>query len=164
MTMDKNDGGGGEGRTIRISGVKFDKPVGKGYYRRADGSIEKENLLAARAEGGSAITESFKTAAEAFSFRQNVDCMTMLFSGAFLDGKAGALALSQKGLEGVHGHLEPEDWGNVVGLTGDHLAHREGGGLLPIDIDFKRADEVAALDPPTPIVLAFGRGGPRGAA
>ena len=79
---------------IRVSGLKFPEPVGKRLDRRADGSLEKTQLLAARAKGAAVINEAFATAAEAFDHRLKADCTTMFFAGTFDAGVTTGDAIS----------------------------------------------------------------------
>ena len=141
--------------TIRLSGVKYDTPVGKRLECGTDGTIKKAQLLDARASAGRAINKEFTTPEEAFRYIQSCDATYMFFAGTYstdvedgeLDTDVDARVITANAVKDARRHFEPEDVPSFLTATKKHLAFREGAGLLHIDIDVKDASEVDTLWP-----------------
>jgi len=141
----------GKYTSIRMSGVEYRSPVGK-RITFVDGKIEKTPMLGPRAGVGKTINRTFATVGEAFDFRAGSDAKTMFFVGTWTDKirDGEAVLMPDKAVDGYRSHFEPGDAPVVVSATKEHLAFRSEPGFLPVDIDFKSADEVGALWPETP--------------
>ena len=140
---------------IRLSGVEYDKPVGKRLERGIDGALTKVPLLDARASAGRAINKGFATPEEAFSYIQRCDARCMFFAGTYstdvgdgeLDTGVDARVIPANAVEDAGKYFEHDDAPSFLTATKKHLAFREGAGLLHIDIDVKDASEIDTLWP-----------------
>ncbi|CAH2407073.1 DNA primase family protein [Mesorhizobium escarrei] len=133
-------------KLIRVSGCRYDNPVGKRIERAPDGSIAKTALLDERSKKAEVFNEEHASATEAFAHRRSADARTMFFTGTFAPGLTDVVMVP-KGLVTEARERFGPDGGSVVAATKEYLAFREGPGLLTIDIDRKDRKELAAVYP-----------------
>lgn len=135
-------------KLIRICGVEYDNPVGKRLDLDQDGkSIRKITLTNERGAAGRIINKAFATPKELFEFRKTSDARRMFVMGTFAPEIDNGMALPAGAVDAATRQFEPHARPTIVSLTKEHLAFREGPGLLSIDVDHKDADEVAAMFP-----------------
>ena len=114
---------------IHISGVEYDKPVGKRLEPAPDGkSIIKTPLLAERKRPGKIVNRTFDTAADAFSFRLKLDPRFMFTAGTFDPGLSEGTVVPKGALDNARANQSAEDSGSIIALSNEYLDFRPGGG------------------------------------
>lgn len=128
---------------IHVSGVKYPNPVGKRIELSPDGeSLEKFPQLSERANTGECLNLRFATAKEAFDYRLNAPPSVMFVCGTFEpDVKDADVVPNAQLVERVNGEKKQ------VALTKAFLGYHPVPGLISIDIDVKRPDDVEGLFP-----------------
>jgi len=132
---------------IRVSGVAYDRPVGKRLELGPDGDLTKMLLLNERARAGQMINRSFGSAKEAFEFRLSATARQMFLAGTFAPELTEATVVTKGALDRAHFEFDPFSMPPLVALTKEHLAFRAEASLIPIDVDFKDPAQVAGMWP-----------------
>lgn len=117
---------------VTVSGVRYSTPVGKSIGKTGKRYID-------RPASGTAVHLSLPWA-EYVAKRQHMDARTMLVCGTFEDDDADEKRVLNKAKAG----------GGDLTISNSHLAFRDGPGVLRIDFDVKRLDEVEGLWPEKP--------------
>jgi hypothetical protein len=123
--------------TLRVSGVRYARPVGKRLTLKG-GQLVKTMLT--RGPDATAINLEFGTFADYCVWRDTLDGHNMLVAGTFEPGLPDGTPVAYKDT--------PAEFDGAVVASNDYLAFRAGGAVARIDFDVKRPDEVAALYPP----------------
>lgn len=113
-----------------VSAIKYEKPVGKRYEFK-NGKVVGSN--SPRSPRAVAETIAFSSLEDFAIWRKALPTECMLVSGTF--DAVGTVPVVYKGKES----------GAAVSATKKYLAHREQPGIMIVDIDYKRIDEVAGL-------------------
>lgn len=133
---------------IHMSGLRYAEPVGKSIERGPSGSLVKEPLLAARGTAGEIWSHRFATPREAFEFRLGGDAKMMGFAGTWGSSVSSeSVAVSKAALDRAPLYFDPWSMPSLVAATRAYLTFASDPGLIIVDIDVKRAGDVAALAP-----------------
>jgi predicted P-loop ATPase len=123
---DKNQG-------LGVTAIEYEQAVGK-PYGLTDGVVVKSGE-SHRSRSAVGVTKSFDSFDDFADWRKSLKTNYILVSGTF--AKLGEVLVVLKGSES----------GDAVSATKVYLAHREQPGILIVDIDSKKPDEVAGLYP-----------------
>ncbi|MCP4381454.1 MAG: hypothetical protein GY798_08575 [Hyphomicrobiales bacterium] len=136
---------------IRISGIRYEEPVGKRIDLAKDNArLEKSPLLEARSTLGEAIDEEFFSLKEFFEYRRKLDAHCMLFSGTFPQEDGQKFVVPKNVLDDP----QNSEWRHQLhAATKDFLEHRDQPSILMIDIDRKEPESVAQIWPESPTVF-----------
>lgn len=138
---------------IRLSGARYDEPVGKSFHLDPEGTLVKINGQA-RSKPAESINLAFDDADEAFEFILAAGPETILFAGTFEKELVEANVVTKKVREKARTAPERDDLPDLVAASKEHLDFRPGPAIMTIDIDAKRSDEAAAIWPDAPTTFA----------
>lgn len=125
-----------DGLVVTVSGARFATPVGKEISKAGKRYID-------RPASGAAVHLSLPWA-DYVAQRQRMGAHTMLVCGTFEADDADGRRVAFKAKAGADG----------LALSNAYLAFRPGPGVLRIDFDVKRPDEVKGLWPEKPTTFA----------
>jgi predicted P-loop ATPase len=123
---------------FRVSGVQYQKPVGKVFSLGKGGILEK-GVQASRSCKGVALDTEFPTLENYANWREPLDGSVVLFSGRFTPEHGGKFVTP----------ATSRDTGQID-TTGNFLAFRTGPTMMRIDFDTKSPESVAGMTPNPP--------------
>ncbi|MES2844232.1 MAG: virulence-associated E family protein [Pseudomonadota bacterium] len=133
---------------IRMSGVRYDGPVGKRIEKAFDGAgLKKTQLLDQRKEIGEILNLAFTTAGDLFKYRLNADACSMFFAGTFAPNATEQLVIPQSQVAQLIA-FDPAWDGRICAATKGNLAFREGPACVLIDVDHPKHEEIFPVRPP----------------
>lgn len=119
-------------RRIAVSATRYETPQGKRYDLDDAGALLKQTLR--RTEPAEAVFKLFETWPDYCGWRRGLDARHMLHAGTYLPEDDGRRVVFK-------GH----EADGTISASCDYLAMRDGPGVMVIDVDVKRPDEVPAV-------------------